>query len=291
VTGSVVGDGSRYDSQRSVAGWPARYSTEGDVGPLSAVGIDDGMAVAGPPVPDSAPPAEQSAGVVTTLLAGDGITVQGPPEAGGAPSSGLATLVDLGSPPLSSVLGEVLRESDNTAMELMTKELGLKVSGVGSTAAGTAAVRADLAADGIPTAGLVNHDGSGLSPADRVTCNILLAILERAGADGLLVRDLPVAARSGTLSDELKGTAAAGRVRAKTGTLDHVKALSGWALPRPGQGGGNPALAQPVVFTTVLNGLPLSFANIDETTADLTDAVAVDVAEYPKAPPLVRYEP
>ena len=86
----------------------------------------------------------------------------------------------------------------------------------------------------------MNADGSGLSRSDRVTCALLVDVLQRAGPDGLLVRDLPVAGRSGTLVDQLKGTVAAGRVHAKTGTLDGVKALSGWALAAAGQGAAQP---------------------------------------------------
>jgi D-alanyl-D-alanine carboxypeptidase/D-alanyl-D-alanine-endopeptidase (penicillin-binding protein 4) len=200
-------------------------------------------------------------------------------------------VADVVSPPLGTELGEILKESDNTAMELLTKELGLKQRGSGTTAAGLAAVRADLAADGFPLRGFVNEDGSGLSRADRVTCSLLVDVLERAGPDGLLVRDLPVAGRSGTLVDELKGTVAAGRVHAKTGTLDGVKALSGWALPAAGQGNGNPGLAAPVVFATVLNALAPTLPDPSDTPAGLTDQVALDIAEYPRAPALSQFEP
>jgi D-alanyl-D-alanine carboxypeptidase/D-alanyl-D-alanine-endopeptidase (penicillin-binding protein 4) len=290
LTGSVVGDEARFDSVRAVPGWPAVYSDEGDVGALSALGVDDGFATAGPPVPDSAPPPVQSAGLLTHLMRAAGIEVDGAPSAGRAPP-GAEVLADVVSAPLGAELGEILRESDNTAMELLTKELGRQERGNGSTAAGLAAVRADLAADGFPLAGFVNADGSGLSRSDRVTCALLVDVLERAGPRGLLVRDLPVAGRSGTLVDELKGTVAAGRVHAKTGTLDGVKALSGWALPTAGQGAGNPALAAPVVFAVVLNGLAPTLPGPSSTPAALTDQVALDVAEYPRAPSLSRFGP
>ncbi len=75
VTGAVVGDESRFDVVRTVAGWPASYGEQGDVGALSALGIDDGFATAGPPVPDGAPPPVQSAGLLTRLLRAAGVEV------------------------------------------------------------------------------------------------------------------------------------------------------------------------------------------------------------------------
>ncbi len=286
VTGSIVGDDGRYDMLRQVPGWPSRYAAEGDVGPLSALGIDDGFATAGAPVPVWAPPEVQSAGVLTKLARAAHIVVKGAP-AGGAVPAGATVLAQLVSPPLEQILGEVLRESDNTAMELLTKELGLQLRGVGSTAAGTSVVRDDLAADGLPLHGFTNEDGSGLSRSDRVTCSLLVAVLERSGPDGLLVRDLPVAGVSGTLANQLGGTAAAARVRAKTGTLDGVRALSGWVSAVPGQGGGNPVLAPPVVFAIVLNGLNTSLPD----PGSLADRAALDLARYPLAPALQRFEP
>lgn len=290
VTGAVVGDDTRYDSLRSVPGWPARYEQEEDVGPLSALDVDDGLATAGGGVNEGLPPAVQAAGILTNLMRSEGLRVGAPPTSGKTPH-GAKLLVKLVSPPLNQILRVVLQESDDTAMELMTKELGLKVRGVGSTAAGTAVVRADLKADGLPVQGFANADGSGLSRSDRVTCSLLVAILERSGPDGLLADDLPVAGRSGTLVDELVGTVAAGRVHAKTGTLDGVKALSGWVDPVKGQGKDNPGLAAPVIFADVLNDLPPTLPNPHATPQGLTDQVALYVAKYPEAPPLARFEP
>ena len=183
VTGSVVGDASELDSLTTVPGWPARYVEDGDVGALSALGIDDGFATAGGQVPIGAPVPVQSAGVLTNLLRSAHISVQGQPSEGKAPR-GAQLFVNIKSAPLGSVLGEVLRESDNTAMELMTKGLGRRERGVGSTAAGLVAVRKVLAADGLPLHGFVNDDGSGLSTSDRVTCALLVAVLERAAPKG-----------------------------------------------------------------------------------------------------------
>ena len=283
VTGSVIGDANRYDSLTTVPGWPARYQAQGDVGPLSALAIDDGFALAGAPVPEDRPPAVQAAGVLTQMLRQAGIEVSGVPGQGSAPA-GAKSIATLVSPPLRSELGEILRESDNTAMELLTKELGLAQYGSGSTAAGTRAVRQGLASEGLPLRGFVNADGSGLSYGDRVTCALLVAVLERSGPDGLLVRDLPVAASSGTLARQMVGTPAAGRVRAKTGNLDGVVALSGWAYPDGSGVQGDPALHRPLVFAVVLNGLALSLPD----PFGLTFKVAEDLAAFPPANPPAR---
>ncbi len=290
VTGSVVGDDSRYDSLRTVPGWPARYEQEEDVGPLSALDVDDGLATAGGGLNLGLPPAVQASGILTNLLHSGGVHVAGGPTAGKTPP-GSTVVAKLVSPPLDQILGVVLRASDDTAMELMTKELGFRERGIGSTASGTAVIRADLAADHLPLGGFANPDGSGLSRSDRVTCALLVALLERAGPDGVLVKDLPLAGRSGTLVGELTGTIAAGRVYAKTGTLDDVKALSGWVEPLKGQGGGNPDLAAPVVFATVLNDLAPSLPSPQDTPTGLTDRVALAVADYPQMPALARFEP
>ena len=257
---------------------------------LSALDIDDGFATAGLPLNLGAPPAVQAAGILTNLLHSAKIGVSGGPTAGKAPPAA-KLLTRLVSAPLSATLGVVLRESDDTAFELMTKELGLRVKGTGSTAAGLTAIRADLAADGLPLHGLrqcrrqrvVSVRPGDVRPPGRCAGAV--------GPDGVLVRDLPVAARSGTLVGQLNGTAAAGRVYAKTGTLDDVKALSGWVEPARGQGRKNPALAAPVAFASVLNDLPSTLPSRDNTPTGSTDQVALDVADYPQAPVLARFQP
>ncbi len=126
----------------------------------------------------------------------------------------------------------MLAESDDTTAELLTKELGLHVSGQGTTAAGTKVIIDRLTADGLPVEGLVLNDGSGLDEGDRLTCDLLTEVLDRAGPDSELAKLLPVAGENGTLRPRMRRTPAQGQVSAKTGTLDHVNALAGFAAHR-----------------------------------------------------------
>ena len=93
--------------------------------------------------------------------------------------------------------------------------------------------------------GTVTVDGSGLDLGNRVTCDLLTAVLDHAGPDSVLAHSLPVAGRTGTLRFRLAGTVAEGRVAAKTGTLDEVNALAGFAHSLSGQ---------VLTFAFVING-------------------------------------
>jgi D-alanyl-D-alanine carboxypeptidase/D-alanyl-D-alanine-endopeptidase (penicillin-binding protein 4) len=290
ITGAVVGDESRYDQLRTVPTWKPVYAAEGDVGPLSALDVNDGTAPAAPNPPPSGTsasalqaavssnPAVRAAAEFTTLLRADGVRVAGGPAIGTAPA-GAPAVTSIASAPLAAEVGTMLTVSDDTAAELFTKELGYQASGSGTTAAGAAAIRADLAADGLPLTGLVIDDGSGLDRGDRVTCNLLLADLEHVGATGPLAHGLPIAGQTGTLRSRMVGTPAAGRVRAKTGTLDDVVGLSGFVAPGPGVTVPGSVLGQPVAFALVLDGAPTLAAG-----RTVADQIAVALATYPQAP-------
>jgi D-alanyl-D-alanine carboxypeptidase/D-alanyl-D-alanine-endopeptidase (penicillin-binding protein 4) len=80
-------------------------------------------------------------------------------------------------------------------------------------------------------------DGSGLSRGDLVTPQSVVQLLAYAlrqpwGRDFLST--LPIAGQDGTLETRMRGTAAAGRIRAKTGLVEHVNSLSGYATTRAG---------------------------------------------------------
>jgi D-alanyl-D-alanine carboxypeptidase/D-alanyl-D-alanine-endopeptidase (penicillin-binding protein 4) len=94
---------------------------------------------------------------------------------------------------------------------------------------GTRIVVDEMARLGVITDGLVLHDGSGLSPDDRARCGTLLQVVEMAGRPKFAAVDhgLAVAARTGTLADRFGSGPLAGKLRAKTGSLDGVVGLAG----------------------------------------------------------------
>src|SRR5206468_11507860 len=78
---------------------------------------------------------------------------------------------------------------------------------------------------------------SGLSHADRTTPRQVVIYLDRVRSDPAgapLYQALPLAGSEGTLRHRMRGTAAAGRCRAKTGTLNGVSNLAGWCTARNG---------------------------------------------------------
>jgi D-alanyl-D-alanine carboxypeptidase/D-alanyl-D-alanine-endopeptidase (penicillin-binding protein 4) len=222
VTGSIVGDDTRYDDVRTAPGWRPGYLIDAQVAPLSALVVDDGA-----PSPATVDPATQAASVMTALLQARGVRVAGAPRRGVAPD-GATELARVESPTVAQLAEELVRFSDNTTAELLVKEIGRRVRGEGSTAAGTSAVLEWARSAGLPVDGAVVVDGSGLSRDNRLSCSTMVAVLERSGPDGPLAGWLARPGRAGTLDDRMVGTELADRVRAKTGSLDGVRSLSGW---------------------------------------------------------------
>lgn len=236
VTGSVVGDESRYDSARDVPSWPDRYLEQNQLGPLSAL-IVNGSLRSFPEhfseetrttsTPADNPPAF-AAETFTNLLRDRGVRVDGAPRTGRA-SAGDKLLAAVTSPPLSGIVRQMLTQSDNQIAELLVKEIGFRKGGAGTTQAGVTVLRDAVNGLGLPTEGVVIKDGSGLDHDDRLTCALVGKLLAEAGADSAVGNGLAVAGRSGTLRDRFVDSPAKGHLVAKTGTLDDVTALSGFA--------------------------------------------------------------
>jgi len=243
VEGAVVGDDSRYDAQRTVSTWPQRLVEDGEAGPLSALVVNDGFEVWGHPgVPFADPPAG-AAQLFHDLLTARGVTISGGWRSGVA--SGPVEVAAIESPTVGELTTAMLRDSDNGTAELLLKELGRRHGDEGSTPAGLAYTTELLRRRGVELRGGVLGDGSGLSDATRVTCRALTAVL--TAWSGVLLPALPAAGRDGTLRRRLVGTAAEGRVRGKTGSLDGVSSLAGYVEAGDGR---------PVAFAAIVTGFP-----------------------------------
>lgn len=228
IEGNVVGDETRYDVERAVSSWPGRFIGQNQAGPLSSLTVDDGLFNDDGILRRSPEPAVTAAGSLTELLAQRGVTVGGSERAGAAPDDAEVVLAATGSPPISEIAEQMLTYSDNTTAELLTKELGFRASGLGTTVSGSQAIGTALDAAGLDRAERVTIDGSGLDAGNRVTCDLLVDVLDAHGPDSALADGLPVAAESGTLTERFLDSPAAGLVRAKTGSLRDVTALAGF---------------------------------------------------------------
>jgi D-alanyl-D-alanine carboxypeptidase/D-alanyl-D-alanine-endopeptidase (penicillin-binding protein 4) len=168
-------------------------------------------------------PERRAAAFLSRRLEALGVRVSGDPSAGRPPRG----LVELAST-RSVSLGEIVRQmnvwSSNFHAEVLGKRLGVESSGTPGTIASGAAATAEWAADRGAT--VTSYDGSGLSYGNRVTAAGLARLLgtaEELPWGTALRNSLPRGGR-GTLDDRLGGV----RVRAKTGTLVGVSALSGY---------------------------------------------------------------
>ena len=100
-------------------------------------------------------------------------------------------------------------------------------------------MREVLASWGIDPTRVVVADGSGLSRYNYVSARALVDVLERMHHEprhaSPFRATLPVAGQSGTLEARMVGTAAAGNVHAKTGSMSNVRALSGYVTSADGE--------------------------------------------------------
>ncbi len=126
--------------------------------------------------------------------------------------------------------------------------LGQHFGADGSIVEGARVVRAQMLRAGVQPQDFFFYDGSGLSPEDRVTPRSITTLLRYVAAQpwGAEFRDtLPVGGVDGTLSDRFPHAPLQGHVFAKTGTLEEVNALSGYATVKDGS---------TVVFSILCNG-------------------------------------
>ena len=173
------------------------------------------------------------------LLRQRGIRVSGRVRRGEVPASAVL-LQTYDSPELAEVVRDMNKVSSNFIAEMLVKTLGAELKGSPGTWPKGLEVTADLLAElGLPRGTYVLHNGSGLNDTNRFTARqmttLLQAVWKRFPVASEFVASLGIAARDGTMRLRMEGTDAAGRLRAKTGTLERVTALSGYVQSLGGE--------------------------------------------------------
>ena len=158
-----------------------------------------------------------------------------------AKSDTLGRLIDtvavLQSAPLSDALRRMQKPSQNQIAELLFRTSGLKASGHGSADSARAVGARTLQGWGVTSSDAAYRDGSGLSRHDYVTPRAIVKVLDamRRSPWFPTYRDaLPIAGVDGTIGGRMRGTPAEGNVRAKTGTVDKARSLSGYVTTADG---------------------------------------------------------
>jgi serine-type D-Ala-D-Ala carboxypeptidase/endopeptidase (penicillin-binding protein 4) len=230
---SVKVDGSAYSGPTMAPGWDPLDILNGDIAPMESVMLDGGRTQ--PVSVDSwrsGTPALDAGRALAVALKVDPAAVTFLP----GPLTNGQQVAAVQSPPLIPRLQQMMNDSDNVVAESVGREVAAAVDAPESFDGAARSVLGQLRAAGVDTRGATLLDSSGLSVNDRLTALTLDGVVNAAsGGDEPKLRPLvdllPIAGGSGTLSnrylDTDAGRAAAGFLRAKTGSLTGTNALAG----------------------------------------------------------------
>ncbi|UXA13060.1 D-alanyl-D-alanine carboxypeptidase/D-alanyl-D-alanine-endopeptidase [Mycobacterium sp. SMC-8] len=229
---TVQVDVSAYTGPTMAPGWDPLDIDGGDIAPIESIMLDGGR---------TQPVSVESRRSRTPALdAGRALAVAlrlDPAKVTVTTSASRGTeIASVQSPPLMQRLRDMMNFSDNVMAESIGREVAAATGEPQSFAGASRAVLGALEDAGIDTAGARLLDSSGLSVDDRLTAETLDEVVQAAAGDDEpalrpLVDLLPIAGGSGTLSnrylDSEDGRAAAGYLRAKTGSLTGTNSLAG----------------------------------------------------------------
>ena len=196
-----------------------------------------------------------------------GVRVKGQVGRANLPAAALRSepLASVASPTVAKLIEETNVPSNNFFAEMLLKRLAATSGRKGTRQRGNDKVETFAASVGTAVESV---DGSGLSRRNRVSPKhvgrLLVAMAHDEQNSTAYIDSLPVAGREGTVADRMRGTAAEGNCRTKTGTLSGVSALSGYC-----EAGGHT-----IAFSTLMNDADVDAARRAQ------DRIAVAIARY-----------
>lgn len=206
------------------------------------------------------------------LCARKGIKFTGGVVRGAAPPSARALSAHY-SQPLGVAVRDVNKRSNNFMAEQILKTLGAETVGrPGTWQKGLDAVGGFLEKLGVPPGSFQMKNGSGLYDSNRFSPLQMVKLLVAAAKDfrwsADFVGSLALAGADGTVQHRMEGGLAERFVRAKTGTLQGVSCLAGYA--------GAPGKA-PLAFAVFMNGLTDAST---QTARKAQDSIAEALVAY-----------
>jgi D-alanyl-D-alanine carboxypeptidase/D-alanyl-D-alanine-endopeptidase (penicillin-binding protein 4) len=215
------------------------------------------------------------ASVLRNRLIEEGITVTGDAvdvdDVVPAPDRvGATTLFTHWSPTLAEIARPLLKDSINLYGEAVMR-LNAPQGSFPTNDAALEGLGKRLAAWGLPDGSYQLVDGSGLSRRDAISPEAIVTILRRMSDVPRFLDALPIAGVDGSLASRMQGTAAAGNVRAKTGTMSNIRSLAGYVATRGGER---------LAFVILINNFEGSGADANQAI----DTIAVRLAEFARTP-------
>jgi serine-type D-Ala-D-Ala carboxypeptidase/endopeptidase (penicillin-binding protein 4) len=261
VAGSVRADDSIFDRRRGIPS--TSYRSSPWLSPLSGLSFNSGFGSRG----YASSPELEAARTLRRLLVKRGVEVRGGVGRASLGEQFLTRREPVGtvrSPRLATLAATTNKPSNNFFAEMLLKRLGGGGKRKGTTHRGARRVERFAKRVG---SGVRASDGSGLGRSNRGTpkqVGQLVRAMIRAGSQQAFRDSLAIAGRDGTLASRMRGTAAEGRCRGKTGTLTGVSTLSGFCNVATGR----------VVFSILMNG-------VDATRArSAQDRMIAAIARY-----------
>lgn len=147
------------------------------------------------------------------------------------PTPSRVVLAERLSAPLADDIKIINKFSHNLHVEMLLRTLGKELNAQGSSKAGIEVLENFVKGVGIEEDEAIFSDGSGLSRHSIIAPRAIIKLLRHMAQSKrfpVFLDSLPIAGEDGTLDDRFERTSARGRVRAKTGTLEHVNTLSGY---------------------------------------------------------------
>ncbi len=178
--------------------------------------------------------ATYTAGAVRAIWKELGGSIQGQDLQASVPK-GAKLLARAFSPDLAEIIRDINKYSNNTMAQQLFLSLGAQFRNDADGDDAKAAqrvVRQWLAKKGITAPHLVMENGSGLSRAERVSAREMAQMLQAAWKSPYaaeFISSMPIAGKDGTMRKRLKTTAMNGQAHIKTGTLNTVRAISGFS--------------------------------------------------------------